>query len=134
MMAVLRAVLPPAREPFSITAMLVVAEARVLARRVASGEVALLDHRDVGDAVVARQIVGCGDAMAAAADDDDVVAAPQLRRPREVALGRVAPAQSVCQKSEGHAAGKSRVGGPADPTRGFPAVQDFFPQCSRVKG
>ncbi len=121
-------------EAHALRRQVVRADDRRVARGIAAGEVALLDHGDVGDAVVARQVVGRGHAVAAAADDDDVVAALEFLRPRKVALGRVAPAQTIFQKSERHAAGKSRVDGPADPNRGFPAVQDFFPQCSRVSG
>ncbi len=46
---------------------------RGVARSVAPGEIAFLQHRHARDAVVARQVVGDREAMAAAADDDDVV-------------------------------------------------------------
>ena len=40
---------------------------------------ALLEHGDIGDAVVAGQVVGGGEPMPAAADDDHVVAGFGLR-------------------------------------------------------
>jgi len=47
---------------------------RRVAPRAAGADVALLQHRDVGDAVVLGQVVGGRQALHAAADDDDVVA------------------------------------------------------------
>ena len=41
-------------------------------------EPALFDHRDVGDAVLFREVVG-GRKAVAAADDDDVVGASSVR-------------------------------------------------------
>jgi hypothetical protein len=56
------------------------ADDRGVAPGVAAAEPALLDHGDVGEAVLLRQVVGCGEAMAAAADDDTIVAGAGLRR------------------------------------------------------
>ena len=44
-----------------------------VARGVATAQPALLDHRDIGDAVLLGQIVGRGQSMPAATDDDDIV-------------------------------------------------------------
>jgi hypothetical protein len=58
---------------------------RRVAAGIAAAEPALLEHGDIGDAVVFRQIVSGRQAVAAAADDDCVVArlrfgiAPQAR-------------------------------------------------------
>src|SRR2546430_15357788 len=41
---------------------------------------ALLQHRDIGDAVLGREIIGGGQAVAAGADDDDVVFPLRLGR------------------------------------------------------
>src|SRR6185312_10346225 len=49
------------------------ADHRGVAGDVAAGEPALLDDADVGDVVVAREVVGRREAVPAAADDHDVV-------------------------------------------------------------
>ena len=49
-----------------------------VAADVAGADVALLEHRDVGDAVLAGEVVGGGEAVRAAADDHDVVGVPEL--------------------------------------------------------
>ena len=69
---------------------------------VAAGEIALVQHRDIGDAPVLGQVIGRGEAMAAGADDDDVVGGLQLRGLGEMALGRVFAAEPVFQESEWH--------------------------------
>ena len=51
----------------------------VLRAGVAAAEPALLDHRDVGDAVLLGQVIRGGETVAAAADDDHVVLALRLR-------------------------------------------------------
>src|SRR5262245_42504661 len=85
------------------------ADDRRVARGVAAGEIALLDHGHVGDAPVARQVERRREAMAAAADDHHVVSFLQLRRTREVMLRRVLPAESVFQQAERHGAAKLRL-------------------------
>ena len=45
--------------------------------RVSAADVALLEHRDVADPVIPRQVVRAGQAMAAGADDHDVVGRPE---------------------------------------------------------
>ena len=57
-------------------------DGRVAAGR-AGADVALLDDRHVGDAVVLGEVVRRGEPVRAAADDDDVVVALELARPRE---------------------------------------------------
>jgi hypothetical protein len=49
------------------------ADQRCVAAHVAGADVAPLDHRHVGDAVVLGEIIGRGEAMAAAADDHHVI-------------------------------------------------------------
>ena len=73
-----------------------------VARGVAAGEIALVQHRDIGDAPVLGQVIGGGEPMAAGADDDDVVGGLQLRGLGEMALGRVFAAEPVFQESEWH--------------------------------
>ena len=55
------------------------ADDRGVAAGVAAAEPALLEHRDVGDAVLLGEIVGGGQAVAAGADDDHLVARLRLR-------------------------------------------------------
>ena len=60
-----------------------------VAARIAGADVALLQHRDVGDAVLLREIIGGREPVPAAADDDDVVLGFRLglapgRRPARV--------------------------------------------------
>jgi len=45
----------------------------------AAADPALLQHGDVADAVLLGEVVGRGEAVAAAADDDDVVFRPGFR-------------------------------------------------------
>jgi len=66
-----------------------------VAAGIAAADIALLQNRDVMNAVIPGEIIGCGEAMAAAADDDDPVFLPRLRvaprpRPADVAAERVA--------------------------------------------
>ena len=72
-------------------------------RRVAPGragaDVALLEHADVGDPVVAGQVVGGREAVRAAADDHHVVAVAQL--------AAAAATSGAC--GTGHASGASRT-------------------------
>ena len=61
------------------------ADDRGVAAGIAAAEPALLQHRDIGDAVLLGEVVGGREPMAAAADDDDVVFrawAPGCARPR----------------------------------------------------
>ncbi len=72
---------------------------RGVAPGVAAAEPTTLEHRDLADAVLLRQVIGGGEAMAAAADDHDVVGglglgeAPE-RRPLLVA------GKSIAQERE----------------------------------
>ena len=61
-----------------------------VAARIAGADVALLQHRHVGDAVLVREVIGGREPVPAAADDDDVVLGLRLglapgRRPAGVA-------------------------------------------------
>ena len=56
------------------------ADDRGVAADVAGADLALLQHRDVGDAVHLGQVVGRRQPVSAAADDDDVVGRPWARR------------------------------------------------------
>src|SRR2546430_16734979 len=69
---------------------------RGVAGHVAARQPASLEHRNIGNAVVLRKVVGGGQAMAAGADDDDLVRAPRLR---------VAPEMIGMQVRFGHARG-----------------------------
>jgi hypothetical protein len=51
---------------------------RGVPRHVAAGQPALLEHADVGDPVVLREVVGRGQTVPAAADDHDVVSTFRL--------------------------------------------------------
>ena len=53
---------------------------RRVARGVAAGEIALLEHGDLADAVMLGEVVGRRQTVAAAADDDDVVGVAGLGR------------------------------------------------------
>ena len=55
------------------------ADHRGVAPGVAAAEPALLQHRDIGDAVEAGEVVGSGQAMTAGADDDDIVGPASVR-------------------------------------------------------
>src|SRR2546430_11249629 len=50
-----------------------------VAGHVAACQPASLEHGDIGDAVVLRQVIRRGQTMAAGADDDDLVRTPRLR-------------------------------------------------------
>jgi hypothetical protein len=67
-------------EPHAVRRQVVRADDGGVARGVAAGQVALVEHRHPADSPVARQIVRGRQAVPAAADDDHVVAALQLRR------------------------------------------------------
>ena len=60
-------------EPGALVVEVVRADDGGVAACVAAAEPALLDHRDVGDAVFLGEIVGGAEPVAAGADDDDVV-------------------------------------------------------------
>src|SRR3954466_4626225 len=63
-----------------------------VAAGVAAAQPAALEHRDVADAVLLRQVIGGGEAVAAAADDDDVVRRLRLgRAPVRRPVGMAAP-------------------------------------------
>ena len=51
-----------------------------VAAGIAAAEPALLQHRDIGDAVLLGEVIGGGQPMAAGADDDDVVFLARLGR------------------------------------------------------
>src|SRR6185503_786532 len=55
----------------------------------------------VGDAMVARQVVGAGQGMSAAADDHDVVFGLQVLLLRDESLRPVLPAEAVGQELVG---------------------------------
>jgi len=58
-----------------------------VAAHIAAADIALLDHRDIGDSMVLGEVVSRGQPVPAAADDDDIILGLRLR----VAPGR-APA------------------------------------------
>ena len=95
------------------------ADDRGVARGVAAGEPAALQHGHARDAVVAGEIVGGGEPVPAAADDHHVVGRAQLGAGREEALGRVLAREAVAEQFEGHR-GKllRRVGEGEWPVRG----------------
>ena len=66
-------------EPGALVVEVVRADDRGVAPGVAAAEPALVDHRDVGDPVLLRQVVGGAEAVAAGADDDHVVGGLRLR-------------------------------------------------------
>ena len=59
------------------------ADDRGIAAGVAAADIAFFEHGDVADAVIASQVIGCGQAVAAAADDHHIVAGLQRVMPRE---------------------------------------------------
>lgn len=61
----------------AFVAQVVGADRHRVARDVAAAQPAPFEHRDVGDAVLARQVVGGRQAMPSGADDDDFVARAQ---------------------------------------------------------
>src|SRR5260370_26007008 len=72
---------------------------RRVAPGIAAAKPALLEHRDIGDAVVLREVIGRGEAMTAAADDEDVV----VRLWRRLAPGRfpvTVAAQGMARQAE----------------------------------
>ena len=89
-----------------------------VAARVAAADPSLLEHGDVADSVLLRQVIRGGEAVPATADDHDVVASPGLRaaprpRPVPVAADRIADEtrnRIACHASTG-------VKGPATGTR-----------------
>ena len=78
------------------------ADDRGVAGGVAAAEVAPIEHRDVGDAVVAREIVRRREAVTAAADDHDVVAPPELGPGWKVPLDRMLAMQAVLEQRPRH--------------------------------
>ncbi len=76
------------------------ADERGVAPDIAGADIAALQHRDIADAVVLRQIIGGRQAMAAAADDHRIIGFLRLGRapgPRPGQIGR----QRVTGKGEG---------------------------------
>ena len=55
-----------------------------VARDIAAGEPALLHHRDIGEAMLFRQVVGRRQPVAASAHDHDLIGRPRLRRAPEL--------------------------------------------------
>ena len=78
------------------------ADYRRVARGIAAAQVGLFQHGDIGDAVILGQVVGDGQAVAAAADDHHVIAWFEFARWRQVDLHRVVGAQAVFQQGERH--------------------------------
>ncbi len=81
---------------------------RRVARGIAAADPALLEHRDVGDAVLLREVVRGCQAVPAAADDHDVVLALRLRTlplPLPVLVVRQAVAEQVEYRVAAHTDG-----------------------------
>ena len=94
-------------EPGALVVEVVRADDRGVAPGVAAAEPALLDHRDVGDAVLLGEIVGGPQPVAAGADDDHVVFALRLGvRPLLVPVP--VPGQRVAQDRHGGEMGHRR--------------------------
>ena len=71
----------------------------VLRPGVAAADPALLDHRDVGDAVLLGEVIGGREPVAAAADDDDVVAVLRaVVAPRPLPVLMIGPAASFTRE------------------------------------
>src|SRR5690606_3387567 len=73
---------------------------RGVAAGVAAAEPALLDHRDIGDAMLAREIVGRRQPVPARADDDHFVFGPGLWR-TPLRLPALVTAQGFARYREG---------------------------------
>src|SRR5690606_24639255 len=68
----------------------------------------LLDHRDIGDAVILRQIIGCRQTVTTAADDQHVVARLRFwRTPGGLPAGMAA--QTLAKQAEGGIASRHPV-------------------------
>ena len=100
------------------------ADDRRVAPGIAAAEPALLEHRDIGDAVLLGEVVGGRQPVAAAADDDDVIG--RLRLGRTPLLRPVLVAgQRVAGKGE---EGKARHRRVNQTPSGLPSrVQDYHP-------
>ncbi len=68
-----------------------------VARGIAATQIALFQHRDIADAVVLREVIGGGQAMAAAADDHHVIGRLEFLRRGQVDLYRVLRTEPVFQ-------------------------------------
>ena len=77
-----------------------------VARRVAAAEPALVEHRDVGDAVILGEIVGGGEPVPAGADYRHVVARPEPDRGRQRAARPALAAEPVPDQPERHGGGR----------------------------
>ena len=94
------------------------ADDRRVAADVAGAEPALLQHRDIADAELAREIEGGRKSMAAAADNDDIVARLRLGRApgaRPVAIA----AQALPEERKGGVAHRRRQSAPRGRARGL---------------
>ncbi len=85
-----------------------------VAADIAGAEPALLQHRDIADAVLAGEVVGGGEPVAAAADDDDVIVGLGLglapsRRPVPMAAQRVADEREEWNNAYGKSGASSRA-------------------------
>jgi hypothetical protein len=67
-------------EPRTFVIEIVGADDGGVAAGVAAAEPALLDHCDIGDAVLLGQVIGGPQAVSAGADDDDIIVLARLRR------------------------------------------------------
>src|SRR6478736_1296940 len=81
---------------------------RRVATGVAAADVALLEHGDTPDAMVARKAVGRGQAVAARADDHHVVARIQSFGRAEHAWFRIAWGETDLQQTPGHSSAQSQ--------------------------
>jgi hypothetical protein len=68
-------------EPDRYVAQVVRADGMGIARCIAAAQPALLDHRNVAEPMLARQMIGRRQAMPAGTDDDNVVLPAQRRTP-----------------------------------------------------
>ena len=79
------------------------ADDRRVARDVPAGEPAALEHGDVGDAVLLREVVGGREPVPAAADDHDLVRVARLRAaPEEVGVLAAHGSPRRCAWPNGH--------------------------------
>ncbi len=100
----------PVVEPDALGGQVVGAQDRRAAAGAAAADVALVQHGDVGDPVVDREVVGGGQAVHPAADDDHVVAAAHRLvgpGPRPLAAGQAVAQQGQRRRSRG---GRGRGG------------------------